>query len=72
MKQWELDIKLNRRVLLLFTLCALVSKHALVHLRNGNIWTTIDNPTYDHDKLLSQCDFHFAYVGNGLFTELKP
>ena len=74
MKQWELSIKQNRRadIMLLFTLCTLVSKHAIVHLRNGNIWMTIENATYNHDKLLDMCDFHFAYIGNGLFAGLKP
>ena len=26
----------------------------------------------DHDELLSKCKVHLAYVGNGLFCELKP
>ena len=26
----------------------------------------------DHDELLSKCEIHLAYVGNGLFCELKP
>ena len=74
MKQWELSIKQNRRadIMSLFTLCALVSKHVMVHLRNGNIWTTFENATYDHNTLLAMCDFHFAYIGNELFAEVKP
>ena len=52
-------------------LCALTSCHAVVHLRNGYLWTTIDSPSsYDHDQLLSICDVHLAYIGNGLFVEL--
>ena len=74
MKQWELGIKQKRRadIMPLFTLCALVSKHAMIHLRNGNIWMTIENATCYQNMLLAMCDFHFAYIGNGLFAELKP
>ena len=43
-----------------------------MHLRNGNLWTTVDTPeSYGHDKLLSICDIHLAYIGNGQFVELK-
>ena len=56
----------------MFTLCALTSRHAMVHLRNGNLWTTVDSPdSYDHDELLSICDIHLAYIGNGQFAELR-
>ena len=44
----------------------------LVHLHNGNLWTTISTVSSDHDELLSKCKVHLAYVGNGLFCELKP
>ena len=73
-EDWVQSVKLNRRgdILSLFTLCALTSRHAIVHLRNGNLWTTVDTPeSYDHDKLLSICDIHLAYTGNGQFVELK-
>ena len=73
-EDWVLSVKLNRRgdILSSFILCALTSCHAIVHLRNGNLWTTVDTPeSYDHDKLLSICDIHLAYIGNGQFVELK-
>ena len=73
-EDWALGIKQNRRgdILSLFTLCALTSRHAVVHLRNGNLWTTVNTPdSYDHDALLSICDVHLAYVGNGQFAELR-
>ena len=73
-EDWAQSVKLNRQgdILSLFTLCALTSCHAIVHLRNGNLWTTVDTPeSYDHDKLLSICDIHLAYTGNGQFIELK-
>ena len=44
----------------------------MVHLRNGNLRTTVDTPdSYDHDELLSICDIHLAYIGNGQFAELR-
>ena len=56
----------------MFTLCALTSCHAMVHLRNGNLWTTVDTPeSYDHDELLSICDIHLAYIGNVQFVKLR-
>ena len=73
-EDWALSVKLNRRgdILSLFTLCALTSHHAMVHLRNGNLWTTVDtSESYDHDELLSICDIHLAYIGNGQFVELR-
>ena len=44
MEDWSDSVKNNRRgdILSLFMLCALTSRHAVVHLRNGNLWTTID------------------------------
>ena len=73
-EEWSQSVKSNRQgdILSLFTLCALTSQHAMVHLRNGNLWTTVNAPdSYDHDKLLSICDVHLAYVGNGQFAELQ-
>ena len=72
-EDWALSVKLNRRgdILSLFTFCALTSHHAMVHLRNSNLWTTVDTPdSYDHDELLSICDIYLAYIGNGQFAEL--
>ena len=35
-------------------------------------WTTVNaSDSYDRDKLLSICDVHLAYVGNGQFAELQ-
>ena len=50
----------------------MIGKHTLIHLQNGNLWTTINTVSSDHDELLSKCEVHLAYVGNGLFCELKP
>ena len=59
-------------ILTIFALSALIGKHTLIHLRNGNLWTTINTVSSDHDELLSKCEIHLAYVGNGLVCELKP
>ena len=59
-------------ILIIFTLSALIGKHTLIHLQNGNLWTTINTMSSDHDELLSKCEIYLAYVGNGLFCELKP
>ena len=59
-------------ILTIFALSALIGKHTLIHLWNGNLWTTMNTVSNDHDELLSKCEIHLAYVGNGLFCELKP
>ena len=71
---WAEGVKLGRRadILSVFVLSALISKHTLVHLRNGNLWTTMEMSNCDHDDLLKNCDVHLAYLGNGLFSEIKP
>ena len=70
---WADGVKLGRRadLLSMFTLSALISKHTLIHLRNGNIWTTMETSNMDHDEILKDCDIHLAYLGNGLFSEIK-
>ena len=71
---WAEGVKLGRiaDILSVFALSALISKHTLIHLRNGNIWTTMETSNCDHDALLKNCDVHLAYLGNGLFSEIKP
>ena len=70
---WVDGITLGRRayILSMFALSALISKHTLIHLRNGNIWTTMETSNMDHDEILKDCDIHLAYLGNGLFSEIK-
>ena len=70
---WADGVKLGRRayILSVFALSALISKHTLIHLRNGNLWTTMETSNMDHDEILKNCDIHLAYLGNGLFSEIK-
>ena len=71
---WAKGVKIGWRedILSIFALSALINKHTLIYLQNGNLWTTINTVSSDHNKLLSKCEVHLAYVGNGLFCELKP
>ena len=71
---WADGVKIGQRadILTIFTLSALIGKHTLINLQNGNLWTTINTVSSDHDELLSKYEIHLAYVGNGLFCELKP
>ena len=71
---WAEGVKLGRRadILSVFALSALISKHTLIHLRNSNIWATMETSNMDHDDLLKNCDVHLADLGNGLFSEIKP
>ena len=44
--------------------------HCLVHLVNGQIWTTLATLRGIHSTDLQKCDLHLAYIGRGLFIEL--
>ena len=58
-------------ILALFRLCLLVDKHCLLHLKNGRVWTTVENPHTNHDELLHVCNYHLVFLGRGIFIELK-
>ena len=42
----------------------------IVHLKDGGIWTMMENLPDHHDELLSHCELHLAYMGHGLLVEL--
>ena len=54
----------------LYGLCLLTKRHAVVHLKDGKIWTSLKNPPNDHDKILEMCQLHLVYLGWNLFVEL--
>ena len=56
--------------LTLYSLNQMLNTHTLVHLKNNRLWTTIKNPSPNHDNLLKMCNFHLVYLGRGLFVEL--
>ena len=57
-------------ILVLYTLCMLFDKHAIVHLRHGLVWSTLEDLSQDHYADLKKCELHLCYVGRGLFVEL--
>ena len=57
-------------IFVLYALCMLFDKHAMVHLRNGLVWSTLDQLTNDHYEDLKKCDLHLCYIGCSLFIEL--
>ena len=69
---WSDSISDGRRghILALYGLCMLFSKHAVVHLHNGIIWSTLDPLSANHLNDLDKCDVHLCYLGRGLFMEL--
>ena len=34
------------------------------------MWTTLNDPPKNHDRILEHCDYHLVYLGNGNFIEL--
>ena len=57
-------------ILVLYTLCMLFDKHAIVHLRHGMMWSTLADLSQDHHANIQKCELHLCYVGRGLFAEL--
>ena len=65
MDNWLDSVNDGRKgdVLLLLSLCMLIEKHILVHLKNGQIWTSLHDSTGTHDEILSKVDIHLVYLG---------
>ena len=57
-------------ILALYGLCVLMDKHCLLHLKNGRVWTTVQNPLKDYEQLLRLCRYHLVYLGRGIFMAL--
>ena len=57
-------------MLILFTLNLLMEMHTIVHLKDGQTWTTLANPNPNHSDDIKCCEIHLVYVGRGLFIEL--
>ena len=64
MDGWKGDL------LVLFGLNLLMETHCIVHLSNGQIWTTLATTGQTHSEDLKKCDIHLIYVEWGLFVEL--
>ena len=47
------------------------ASHTAVHLKHNKIWSTLNHKPSSHDELMRQCDKHLAYLGLGIFLELK-
>ena len=54
----------------LFCLCMLQDVHATVHLRNGQYWSSMNEPNGDHYVNIECSHIHLAYLGRGLYIEL--
>ena len=55
---------------MLLALNALLETHAVVHISNGQTWTTLNDPPDNHDHILEHCEYHLVYLGKGTFIEL--
>ena len=71
-ENWSDSISDGRKgdVLVLYGLCMLFSKHAVVHLHNNVVWSTLASFSNNHLDNLQKCDIHLCYLGRGLFMEL--
>ena len=69
---WAESIKDGRRpdFFVLLALNALIETHAVVHISNNQMWTTLNDPPENHDRILERCDYHLVYLGKGNFIEL--
>ena len=57
MDGWKGDL------LVLIGLNLLMETHCIVHLSNGQIWTTLATTRQTHSEDLKKCDIHLIYVG---------
>ena len=48
----------------------LAEAHTVLHIKNGQIWTTVKDLTDEHRFQLGRCDIHLGYLGRGLFVQL--
>ena len=54
----------------LLALNALLETYAVVHISNGQTWTTLNDPPENHDCILERCEYHLVYQGKGTFIKL--
>ena len=47
------------------------ASHTAVHLRHNKVWCTLKHKPASHEELMQQCNKHLAYLGLGIFLELK-
>ena len=71
--EWLKSVKDGRRgdILCVFLLSMATASHTAVHLKHNKIWSTLNHKPSSHDELMRQCDKHLAYLGLGIFLELK-
>ena len=71
--EWLNSVKDGRRrdILCVFLLSMATASHTAVHLKHNKIWCTLNHKPSSHDELMQQCDKHLAYLGLGIFLELK-
>ena len=58
-------------VLTLLGLCMLIEKYAVVHLHDGEIWTSLRDSQKSHDEALDRSDSHLIYLGRGNFAKMS-
>ena len=71
-ENWSDSISDGRKgdILVLYGLCMLLGKHAIVHLHNHHVWSTLSELGPTHAADLKRCEIHVCYLGRGLFMEL--
>ena len=71
-ENWMDSISDGRKgdIFALYGLCLLFSKHAIVHLHNGLVWSTLQTISNDHQMDIDKCNLHLCYLGRGIFMEL--
>ena len=60
----------KRDILALYGLCMLFEKHAIVHLHNSVIWSTLAQLSMEHIQDIEKCNVHLCYLSRGLSVEL--
>ena len=72
--EWLNAVKQERRgdILCLYLLNIITGRHTCLHLKDGQIWSTLKRVPVNHDEHVAMCDLHLVYLGFGAFVKLIP
>ena len=66
---WRESIKDGHRgdVMCLLGLNYAIDTHTMVHFQGNHLWGTLHG-NFTHDQMASRCNFHLAYLGQGIYV----
>ena len=59
-------------IVCLYLLNIITGQHTCIHLKDGQMWSTLRRVPINHDEHVAMCDLHLVYLGFGAFIKLIP